>query len=172
MAIWRQSGFVIREAALDDLDAIVKLECDSFPEDRVSRRAFLYALRAPHSPLIAAEIDGELAGYALVALRKDSRGARIYTIAVDPRFARRGVGFALLQACEKFARRHGRKALRLEVRYDNKAAIALYEKFGLRCFGEHKDYYEDGATALRYQKLLGDRAAPDGNARKRNSAQS
>lgn len=169
MAIWRQSGLVIREAARDDLDAIAKLERDSFPEDQVSRRAFLYALRAPQHPLIAAEIDGELAGYALVALRKDSRGARIYTLAVDSRFSRRGAGFALLQACEKYARRHGRAALRLEVRYDNKAAIALYEKFGFRPSGEHEDYYADGATALRYQKILADRAAP-GRSSKRESA--
>ena len=42
----------------------------------------------------------------------------------------------------------------LEVRYDNAPAIALYEKCGFRQFGEHEDYYEDGATALRYKKAL------------------
>ena len=42
----------------------------------------------------------------------------------------------------------------LEVRYDNAPAIALYEKCGFRAFGEHEDYYSDGATALRYRKRL------------------
>ena len=79
---------------------------------------------------------------------------RVYSIAVDARFARRGVGRALLQACERYASRHGRAALSLEVRYDNAPAIALYESLGFRLFGEHVRYYADGATALRYQKSL------------------
>ena len=151
---WRRGGLVVRDAVIDDLDAIAKLECDSFPEDQVSRRAFAYYLRAPQRPVVAATIDGELAGYVLIALRRGGRSARIYSIAVEPRFARRGVGAALIAAAEKFARRHDRDALTLEVRYDNAPAIALYEKCGFRPFGEHEDYYTDGATALRYRKSL------------------
>ena len=105
-------------------------------------------------PVIAATIDDEIVGYALVALRKGARAVRIYSLAVDARFARRGVGRALLQACEAYARRHGRSALTLEVRYDNASAIALYESLGFRQFGEHAHYYSDGATALRYEKSL------------------
>lgn len=155
-----KGGVVVRAAVLDDLDAITRLECDSFPGDRVSRRSLRAFLRAPHRPVIAAAIGHELAGYALVSLRKGSRAARIYSIAVDARFARRGVGLALLQACEKYARQHGRAVLTLEVRYDNPAAIALYEKSDFRQFGEHRDYYADGATALRYQKVLVPRPLP------------
>jgi len=150
----RPGVFAIRRAQLDDLDAIVKLECESFLEDRVSRRALRNFLRAPHRPILAAEMDGELAGYALVSLRKRAHAARIYSIAVAARFARRGIGLALLQASEKYALTNRRAALRLEVRYDNAPAIALYEKFGFRQFGEHVDYYADGATALRYEKIL------------------
>ena len=149
-----RGGLVVRAALLGDLDAITKLEHDSFPEDRVSRRSLRYFLSAPHQPVIAATIGNELAGYALVSLRKGARSARIYSIAVDARYARRGVGLALLQACEKYARLQGRAALTLEVRYDNAAAIALYEKSDFRHFGEHSDYYADGATALRYKKDL------------------
>ncbi len=154
MSNWRQSGMVIREALPRDLDAIARLENEAFETDRVSRRSLREFLRAPHRPVIAATIDRELAGYALVSLRKRARALRIYSLAVSPRFARRGVGRALLQACEAYARRHGRAALTLEVRYDNKAAIALYESCGLRQVGEHADYYADGATALRYEKFL------------------
>ena len=103
------------------------LENELFQTDRVSRRSLREFLRAKHRPVIAATIDDEIAGYALVALRKGARALRIYSLAVDARFARRGVGRALLQACEAYARRHGRSALTLEVRYDNVPAIALYE---------------------------------------------
>jgi [ribosomal protein S18]-alanine N-acetyltransferase len=154
MSNWRHSGIVVREARPRDLDAIARLENESFETDRVSRRSLREFLRAAHRPVIAAIIDDELAGYALVSLRKTSRALRIYSIAVDARFARRGVGRALVMACEAYARRHRRAALTLEVRYDNASAIALYESSGFRQFGEHARYYADGAAALRYEKSL------------------
>jgi [ribosomal protein S18]-alanine N-acetyltransferase len=154
MSNWRRTGIIVREARLGDLDAIARLENESFETDRVSRRSLREFLRAKHRPVIAATIDDEIAGYALVALRKGARAVRIYSLAVGARFARRGVGRALLQACEAYARRHGRSALTLEVRYDNASAIALYESLGFRQFGEHAHYYSDGATALRYEKLF------------------
>ena len=127
---WRQGSISIREARPRDLDAIGRLENESFESDRVSRRSLREFLRAPHRPVIAATIDDELAGYVL------------------------GVGRALLQAAEAYGRRHRREALTLEVRYDNASAIALYESCGFRQFGEHTHYYADGATALRYEKPL------------------
>jgi [ribosomal protein S18]-alanine N-acetyltransferase len=151
---WRQSGIVVREARPRDLDAIARLENESFETDRVSRRSLREFLRAPHRPVIAATIDDELAGYVLVSLRKSARAVRIYSLAVDSRFARRGVGKALMQACEAYALRHRRGAITLEVRYDNAPAIALYESCGFRQFGEHAHYYADGAAALRYEKPL------------------
>jgi [ribosomal protein S18]-alanine N-acetyltransferase len=154
MNTWRQSGVVVREAYPRDLDAIARLENESFETDRVSRRSLREFLRAPHRPVIAATVDDELAGYVLVSLRKGARALRIYSLAVDVRFARRGVGRALLQACEAYARRHHRAAVTLEVRYDNVAAMALYESCGFHQFGEHARYYADGATALRYEKPL------------------
>jgi [ribosomal protein S18]-alanine N-acetyltransferase len=151
---WRQTTVNTREARARDLEAIARLENESFESDRVSRRSLREFLRAPHRPVIAATINEELAGYALVAVRKRARAVRIYSLAVDARFARRGVGRTLLQACEAYARRYGREALTLEVRYDNTSAIALYESCGFRQFGEHAHYYADGATALRYEKSL------------------
>ncbi len=164
---WRQ-GLIVRAANVDDLDAIARLECNSFPEDQVSRRSFAAFLRAPHRPVIAATVDGKLAGYALLSLRGKSQAVRIYSIAVDERFARRGIGSALLQASEKYSILHKKAELTLEVRYDNKPAIGLYEKWGFRQFGEHEDYYEDGATALRYRKRFGPGAEAEQSPRSRS----
>src|SRR6202030_1337425 len=111
---WRQGGMIIREARPRDLEAIARLENESFEADRVSRRSLREFLRASHRPVIAATIDDELAGYGLVSLRRGARALRIYSLAVDGRFTRRGVGRALLQACEAYARRHRRETLTLE----------------------------------------------------------
>ncbi len=151
---WRQSGINLREARPRDLEAIARLE-NEFVRERPGFAPLLARVfEGAHRPLIVATIDDELAGYALVSLRKGARALRIYSLAVDTRFARRGVGRALLQACEAYARRRRREALTLEVRYDNASAIALYESCGFRQFGEHAHYYADGATALRYEKSL------------------
>jgi len=160
MQIWASGGMVVGAASLDDLDAIQALEFAAFPGDRLSRRSLRSFIAAAHRPLIVAKFGDRLAGYALIALRKGGRSARLYSLAVDPAQGRRGVGRALLQACERYARAHGRASLRLEVRYDNVSAIALYQKIGFRQFAQYDGYYADGAAALRFEKRL--EAAPDG----------
>jgi ribosomal protein S18 acetylase RimI-like enzyme len=89
-----------------------------------------------------------------VFLRRCSTIARLYSIAVDPVARGSGLGAALLAAAERAARRRGVRRLRLEVRQDNPAAIALYETRGYRRIGARAAYYEDGADAWRYERAL------------------
>ncbi len=158
MHMGASGGMTVRAASLDDLDTVEALELAAFPGDRLSRRSLRGFIRAAHRPLIVAKFGDRLAGYALIALRKGAESARLYSLAVDPAQGRRGVGRALLQACERYARAHDRGVLRLEVRYDNASAIALYEKMGYRQFAQYEGYYADGADALRFEKRL--EAAP------------
>jgi [ribosomal protein S18]-alanine N-acetyltransferase len=148
------SGLVIRAAEIGDLDAILALEHAVFSSDRLSRRSLRAFIVSLQRPLLVAIADGALAGYALVALRKGTAAARLYSIAVDRRVGRRGIGRALMAACERYAAAQGRVALRLEVRADNDAAIALYHRLGFRQFGRYGNYYADGAPALRFEKPL------------------
>ena len=154
MATLLSGAMTIGPATEKDLDAIEAIEIVAFPGDRLSRRSLRAFIRAPRRPLIVARFGERIAGYALLSARAGGRSARIYSLAVDPGQTRRGVGRALLQACERYARGHGLEALRLEVRYDNPAAIALYEKMGFRPFGRYPGYYEDGGAALRFEKPL------------------
>jgi ribosomal-protein-alanine N-acetyltransferase len=154
------SGTPIRAATLDDLDAILALELASFSTDRLSRRSLRAFITSPHRPLLLAVPEASVAGYVLVALRKRSAVARIYSIAVNRSLGRRGVGRALMAASERYAAAHACRALRLEVRDDNEAAIALYLSLGYREFGFYDDYYADGARALRFEKDL-QAAAPE-----------
>ena len=146
----------IRPARLSDLDAIFALEHAVFSTDRLSRRSLRAFIARAHHPLLVATSGKALAGYALIALRKRSTAARLYSIAVDPRNGRQGVGRALMAACERYAAAHGCDWLRLEVRTDNAPAIALYERLGFRRFGYYERYYADGARALRMEKRIGD----------------
>jgi ribosomal protein S18 acetylase RimI-like enzyme len=144
----------VRSATLDDVAAILALEREAFGGERLSRRAIRRFVAALHKPVMVARRADGLAGYAVVSLRKGGRTCRISSLAVHPRYVRRGVGRELVHACERYARAHGREALRLEVRYDNAPAIALYRGLGYEEFDRFSQHYPDGAEALRLEKKL------------------
>ncbi len=147
--------FSLRPALPDDLDTLTALEQRCFSSDRLSRRSFRKWLKRQHAGLIVAlDEQQQLAGYALVLLQPGTRLARLYSIAVDPQQRGKKLGERLLDAAEDYAHQQRRLFLRLEVRKDNVAAIALYERLGYRLFAQTADYYEDHEDALRYQKRL------------------
>ena len=145
----------IRTATLADLDALNVLEKSVFASDQLSRRSLLYYITAPTARLLVLEQGARIVGDAIVAVRRGSAVARLYSIAVETDSAGRGLGTLLLSACEAAARETGRTTLRLEVRSDNAAAIRLYQRAGYQSFGRLEDYYEDGEAALRFDKQLG-----------------
>jgi [ribosomal protein S18]-alanine N-acetyltransferase len=148
---------------MSDIDALVALENAVFTTDILSRRSFCHFLTSPKSSLIVAEEGGKLAGYALVLYPPRSKLARLYSIAVAPHIASRGIGPLLLAEAEAAAARRRRRSMRLEVHEHNTRAIGRYEKSGYRLFGRHRRYYDDGADALRFDKPLGPRRRAAGS---------
>jgi len=144
----------IRPARKADIDAMIAIEEKVFSTDLLSRRSFARLLAAPTAELLVAELGGRPVGYAVVLYRTGSTVARLYSIAIAPHVGGRRIGALLIAAAEDAALARGALTLRLEVREDNAAAIARYGKSGYRRFGRHRDYYEDGAPALRFEKRL------------------
>lgn len=68
--------------------------------------------------------------------------AEILTIAVDPRFARLGLGWRLMRAAIREARDQAAEAVFLEVDETNIAAVGLYRKLGFAKVGERRAYYQ------------------------------
>jgi ribosomal protein S18 acetylase RimI-like enzyme len=145
----------VRPATPRDLDALVALEQRAFSGDRMSRAQYRRHLASPSAAVLVAGAPGnDLLGSALVFFRHGTTLARLYSIATAPAARGRGIGANLLAAAETAARARGCRALRLEVRVDNAAAIALYERAGYRRMGGYTGYYEDGTDAWRYEKSL------------------
>ncbi|HPG04978.1 MAG TPA: GNAT family N-acetyltransferase [Rhodoblastus sp.] len=144
---------MFRAARIGDLDGLVAIENSVFESDRLSRRAFGRRLASLSCALLVAERDAHLAGYALVEFRRNSRRARLFSIARAPG-APAGVGRALLEACENEAVTRSCTAMRLEAREDNLRALRLYESLGYARFARVDAYYEDGAPALRLEKIF------------------
>ena len=145
------TGFRLRTARAADLPDLLALEA-RFPGDRLSARQFRHHLGNPRARLRVATAAGRVAGYHLVLLRAGSAWARLYSIAVDPARRGQGLGRRLLRDAEAQARVAGARGLRLEVRQDNRAAVALYEAAGYRCLARLPRYYQDGGDGWRYAR--------------------
>ncbi|GAB3129225.1 ribosomal protein S18-alanine N-acetyltransferase [Tsukamurella serpentis] len=95
-----------------------------------------------------------LIGYAGIGLLGNTffPESEVLTIGVDPAHQGRKVGYALLRALLDEADRHG-GAVFLEVRTDNDAARALYERNGFVTVGLRKNYYRpSGADAYTMKR--------------------
>ena len=79
---------------------------------------------------------------AYAGLWFDGDVAQVMTIGVAPGAQRRGLGATLLTALADRARELGADSVLLEVRVDNAAAIALYERFAFTVVGRRRRYYQ------------------------------
>jgi ribosomal protein S18 acetylase RimI-like enzyme len=152
---------MIHKATLQHLDALVALENRSFDTDRLSRRSFRHMLTRANAVTLVDEEGGHLRGYALVLFNAGTSLARLYSIAVDTDCKGQGVGQGLVQATEQAALDGECVSMRLEVRQDNTASLALFRRMGYREFGRYEDYYEDHMEALRFEKVLVPHLNPD-----------
>jgi len=144
----------IRLATPRDIAALVAIENASFPGDRLDRRRFRYLLTQANSVAFIDVDRAVVRGYILLLLRTGWRGARIYSVATHPAHLGCGVAARLLTAAEHWAAAHGCAEVRLEVRIDNAASLALFRKRGYVVFGRYGAYYHDGMDAQRLRKTL------------------
>ncbi len=167
MPLAGQGRYSIRPAVVADVDALAEIEQIAFDPAHyggtlMSRRSFLHHVREGRNALLVAvdEDDGSVAGYALGMVKQGSPYVRFYSLAIFPRHNGRGAGTLLFEAIEDYARDHGYRGVRLEVREDNDRLIRRYLRLGYRIFATVADYYADGAGATR---MVRDFASGAGN---------
>jgi len=141
----------IQTANLLDLTALRRLEHTCFEKDAWPLLDLLAVLSWPDVLRFKAVENNEMIGFIACDLRPSQSAAWIATIAVDPRFQRRGIGRLLLHACEEQV---NLPRMKLSVRLSNYGAIALYEKEGYRTVDVWGRYYSDNEDALIMEKFL------------------
>jgi len=153
-----QIGLVIRQADADDYAAISALETHCFSDDAQSPRSLRYLLRQAHAETLLAVFGPDPAGYLSLLFRRNSRVARLYSIAVNSGYRGHGVGQGLVVAAERIARARNLAQIRLEVRVSNRNSRRLFARLGYQESGQLLGYYKNrnGTTedGVRMQKNL------------------
>jgi ribosomal-protein-alanine N-acetyltransferase len=95
---------------------------------------------------ITAKVGGTVVGYA--GYLSTLEDAHVTNVAVDPAWQRHKIGTRLMLALAYRARFEGLSNLTLEVRVSNKAAQAMYQRFGFAPAGMRQKYYEGVEDAI------------------------
>lgn len=149
----------VRRAAPGDAGALVDLARAVGSEDEgwlitngewrsaSEERRYLRAVRRhPHAAVFVAEAEGGIIGR--ISLARDPHPASEHIadlgLMVALPFRRQGVGRALMEAAESWAREVGVSKLELHVFPYNHAAIALYEGLGYEREGYRRRHYRRG----------------------------
>ncbi|MBC7879456.1 MAG: GNAT family N-acetyltransferase [Anaerolineales bacterium] len=141
----------IIKATILDLSALRKLEYESFAKDAWHLFDLISVLTFPNVIRLKAMEENKMIGFVAGDPRPHDGWGWIATIAIDPRYRRRGIGRVLLHACED---KLGVPRARLTVRISNHAAIAMYEREGYVTIDVWKTYYNDGEDGMLMEKEL------------------
>ncbi|MFD7132449.1 GNAT family N-acetyltransferase [Streptomyces sp. NPDC059894] len=160
-----------------DIDAVLELEKDLFPEDAWSRGMFWSELAHSRGPeatrrYVVAEADGRIVGYAGLACSGaasdggsdgggaggedggSGAGADVQTIAVARDRQGTGLGARLLTELLRAATAFEVAEVLLECRVDNVRAQRLYERFGFEPIGFRRGYYQPGNVDALVMRLV------------------
>jgi L-amino acid N-acyltransferase YncA len=139
---------IIRAADEHDLDAILAIYNDAIltstalwsddPVDRTDREAWYAEHRTRGHPILVAEVDGEIVGYASYGPWRARMGYRkSVEDSVYIRTERQGIGVGrqLLTALIEHARSAGYHVMIADIETSNEASIALHARLGFEACG-------------------------------------
>lgn len=98
-------------------------------------------IRGRNSVVFVAEAGGKVTGYIMVEVQKlppiylHDKNAYVCDLVVDSQYRGKGIGTALLEEAEEWARKKKMYSISLMVHTANDNALALYRNFGFR--GHH-----------------------------------
>ena len=149
---------VLREMRWWDIDPVLGLEQELFPDDAWSAGMFWSELAHSRGPratrrYVVAEdpVTGRIVGYAGLAAAGDL--ADVQTIGVTRDHWGGGLGSVLLTDLLKHATAFECTEVLLEVRVDNTRAQKLYERFGFEPIGFRRGYYQPGNVDALVMRL-------------------
>lgn len=133
----------IRRANLGDLDRVMELERDIFPDDAWTSELMAEGLASAFGHYIVDEDgEGNIVGYAGAYHLPGNDSADIHSIAVAESHRGTGVGGRLFDELLAWCVSDGATRVLLEVRADNPTAYNLYESRGFSTIAVRESYYQ------------------------------
>ncbi|PYV19201.1 MAG: hypothetical protein DMG21_02310 [Acidobacteria bacterium] len=162
---------IVRPYRRADLPKLHEIDQACFPPGiSYSRKELERFIRMKGARTWVAEEQGEIAGF-LVADRQPHGAAHIVTVDVVEGRRRAGVGGALMEASENWARLEHCRLVYLEAGENNSAALAFYESRHYSRVERIPDYYSTGMAAWVMVKWLGPARDARGRASKQDAEQ-
>jgi [ribosomal protein S18]-alanine N-acetyltransferase len=142
------SGLTIRPATAADVAVVVALEDATQGTDAWSEGLVRDGIEGglPTIDYLVAEVGGAVVGYVVASYAGDI--AELQRIGVSDAARRQGVASALLDEVVAHAPSTGADRMLLEVRADNRGALAFYAARDFVEIDRRTRYYRDGADAV------------------------
>ena len=139
----------VEPATWRDLNQLRNIEKICFPQDAWPLWDLIGVLTLPNVVRLKAVTGDRMVGFIAGDLRPSEQMAWIATVGVLPEYRGRGIGEALIRACEE---QLDTPTVRLSVRLSNEGAVRLYQRLGYQRVGIWPTYYEDGEDAVVMEK--------------------
>ncbi len=154
--------FTIRKFKEDDLQNVMEINRETLPENYTDY-FFLDLYERFSETFIVAEEEGKIVGYIMCRIEVGLsnfglgglvRKGHVVSIAVLPRWRRKGIAQALIKRAMEGMQFYKAKQCYLEVRVTNDAGVKLYTKLGFEVSRNVHGYYSDGEDAYVMSKRL------------------
>ncbi len=143
------SQSTVEQATWRDLNQLRNIEKICFPQDAWPLWDLIGVLTLPNVVRLKAVVDDRMVGFIAGDIRHSENMAWVATVGVLPEYRGRGIGTALMKACEE---QLGIPTIRLSVRLSNEGAVRLYQRLGYQRVGIWPNYYLDGEDAVVMEK--------------------
>ena len=129
----------IQKATLDNVNEMLKIEKKAFVS-HWSKQSFIDEFGAENGHYIAAVDNGKIIGYSGFRYVLDE--GHITTLAVHPKYRKKGVGTKIIEQLLSDAKIKNLKKLYLEVRQSNSPAQKIYKRWGFKILDRRREYYQ------------------------------
>jgi ribosomal protein S18 acetylase RimI-like enzyme len=144
-----------RLADIKDIDTLKLIEETCFDTYRLSPRQIRYHIKRPQNLFIVANCGDVIAGSGLILIDQKHARARIYSLAVLPKFRGLKIGVALVQRMEQLAKQNfGIKKITLEAKLEDINVNHFYRSLGFHPRKIIADYYGPGRDATYFVKEI------------------
>lgn len=137
-------------ANIMDLNALHRMEKICFPQDAWPLLDLVAVLSFAGVVRLKAVENNQMVGFVAGDPRQREGFSWVATISVLPDYRGRGIGRALLEACEA---QLSTRRVRLCVRESNVEALRMYLNAGYRLIDHWYNYYSDGENATIMEKI-------------------